>query len=151
MAFRIASCGERWLDLAVCVAVLGLGMLRADPVKTAKAESLPQYDAGAAVELSAVVVEVRKSAKDTALTGVSLVVKTESDATLEVYLAPADFFKTFEIVFRKGDRIHIVGSKVKFAGGTIVLAREVRRETATIYLRNRNGQPYWLLVGKASS
>ena len=62
---------------------------------------------------------------------------------MSVYLGPAEFIESFGLTFRKGDNLHITGSKVRNSGDSIVLAREVRRDSATLYLRNRNGDPYW--------
>ena len=35
------------------------------------------------------------------------------------------------------------GSKIKFNGSQVVLAREVRLESTTVYLRDDHGVPYW--------
>jgi hypothetical protein len=137
---------------AVTLCVLALGTITAGPAKDAvKTEQEPKYDAGTVIDFGAVVVEVREVQKGNPLGGVNLMVRTESDATWSVYLAPADFVKSFEITFRKGDNIHVIGSKVKFGADIVVLAREVRRESATLYLRGRNGEPYWTTAGKPAS
>lgn len=137
---------------AAYICVLALGTMLAPPAGgTVKTENLPQYDPSTVMDFAATVLEVREVPKDNPLSGVNLLVKMDSDATIGIYLAPADFFRSFEIAFRKGDMIHVIGSRVKFAGENILLAREVRRDSATIYLRDRNGQPYWLLMGKPPS
>ena len=53
------------------------------------------------------------------------------------------YLKDFNTHFAKGDRIQVKGSKVKYNGGTVVLAREVRSEATTVYLRDEQGVPYW--------
>jgi hypothetical protein len=108
-----------------------------------KTQPEPRYDPATVVDLPVVVTEVRAAAGENGLDGVRLIARTEADATIDVYLGPASFLKEFEITFAKGDRIQIIGSKVKFAGGSIVLAREVRKDSSTLYLRSKNGDPYW--------
>ena len=94
-----------------------------------KTEPEPRYDPATVVDLLVVVTEVRAATGENGLDGVRLVARTEADTTIDVYLGPASFLKEFEITFAKGDRIQIIGSKVKFAGGSIVLAREVRKDS----------------------
>ncbi|MFN7994497.1 MAG: hypothetical protein U0Q18_12900, partial [Bryobacteraceae bacterium] len=71
-----------------------------------------------------------------------LIVKKGSEA-LDVYLGPKDYVKQFELRFAKGDRIQVAGSKVRYGSGYLVLAREVRKEDATLYIRDRKGEPNW--------
>jgi hypothetical protein len=102
-----------------------------------KTEPAPRFDPSAVVNFEATVLEVKTSAV------VTLLVKTDTESSVDVYLGPVDFVKSFDITFRKGDRIHVAGSKVKSAGVTLVLAREVRKDSTTLYLRGKNGDPYW--------
>jgi hypothetical protein len=39
--------------------------------------------------------------------------------------------------------VQVKGSKIKFNGASTVLAREVRMESNTLYLRDDHGVPYW--------
>ena len=119
-------------------------VLRAAEKSPGKADAGPRYDTSSVTTFEAIVSEVRQGAKDSVPEGVSLVVKTDSDAVWTVYLGPVDFVNSFEITFKKGDRIHITGSKLKLSGGEVlVLAREVRKDSSTLYLRGKEGQPYW--------
>jgi hypothetical protein len=63
--------------------------------------------------------------------------------TVDVYVGPSDFVKRFDVVFTQGDAIEVVGSKVKFDGAAVVLAREVRRGSITLVLRDNRGMPFW--------
>jgi hypothetical protein len=134
MTFRIA---------VGAIGVLSLGVaLWAAENSPGKADPGPRYDTQTVIAFEAVVSEVRT--KESMPEGVSLMVKNDSDAAWTVYLGPADFVKGFDITFKKGDRIHVTGSKVKLGGGEVlVLAREVRKESATLYLRGKEGEPYW--------
>jgi hypothetical protein len=131
----------------VCFSALVVsGLWAAVDRPAAKVEQEPKYDAATVVDFEAVVIDTREVAKENPLCGFHLQVKTESDSTLGVYLGPSDFVKSFEIVFKKGDRIHIVGSKVKLGGEPVVLAREIRKDSATLYLRGKDGAPYWVVA-----
>ena len=68
--------------------------------------------------------------------------KSETQS-IDVYLGPTAFIKDFEVTFAKGDRVHVIGSKVKYAGRPLILAREVRRDSTTLYLRDERGTPNW--------
>lgn len=143
MTFRAAVC---LLGSLVLSAALG-----SPPKDAAKTEPEPKYDPATVIDFDAVVIEVKEVQRENPLSGVNLVVKTESDATMGVYLGPADFLKSFELYFRKGDRIHIAGSKVKYGNDSVVLACEVRKESATLFLRDRKGTPSWQPSGKPAS
>ena len=117
--------------------------------QTPQAEPEPRYDTNsiAAINVMVVVAGQREVAKGNPLSGTHLLVrpesaKTDSD-TLDVYLAPADYLKDFEVAFVKGDRLQVTGCKVKYGGNSMILAREVRRDTTTLYLRDNRGNPFW--------
>lgn len=136
MAFRIA---------VGLIGILALGVvLRAAEKSPGKVDPGLRYDTSSVVTFEAVVSEVRQGAKDLVPDGVNLVVKNESDAVWIIYLGPVDFVKSFEITFKKGDRIHVTGSKGKASNGEVlILAREVRKDSTTLYLRGKEGDPYW--------
>lgn len=107
----------------------------------------PHYDTATNVDVMVVIVEVKDVAVGNPLSGMHLIVRPEMSKTnaetTDVYLAPDDYLKDFGCHFVKGDRVQIKGSKVKFNGGPAVLAREVRLEATTVYLRDDQGVPYW--------
>lgn len=130
--------GLRLLGRLILGGVLGL-LLGSVVVKGVDSPAgAPKFDPATVSTFEAVVVEVREAEKST-----SLQVRGESDASLNVYLGPTAFVKSFDIAFRKGDRIHITGSRVKNGGDVVVVAREVRKESTTLYLRGKDGTPYW--------
>ncbi|SPE37449.1 conserved exported hypothetical protein [Candidatus Sulfopaludibacter sp. SbA3] len=102
----------------------------------------PRYDPGATVEFDGIVTETREVPRSSPMRGLHLTVDTGRES-LDVYLAPMEFMKGFDFSFAKGDRINVTGSKVKFNGGAVVLAKEVRRQGQTVYLRDASGSPYW--------
>jgi len=112
------------------------------PGQTVKPPQEPRYDPTTIIEVLATVTDLREVPRGSPLAGVHLAVKTDKEA-LDAYMAPADFLKEMGVSFVKGDRIQIVGSKLKFGDGPLVLVREVRKQNSTLYLRDQNGTPYW--------
>jgi hypothetical protein len=51
--------------------------------------------------------------------------------------------KEFEISFSPGNATQIIGARVPFGGGHVVLAREVRKGEVYLYLRDNSGHPNW--------
>ncbi|HVP46862.1 MAG TPA: hypothetical protein VMT32_09770 [Bryobacteraceae bacterium] len=110
--------------------------------KAVKVEPEPRYDVATVIDVDATVIDTRVVPQSSPLSGVHLSVKIESE-TIDVYLGPVEFLKDFDITFAKGDKIELIGSKVKFDGARIVLARQVRRDETTLYLRDAKGKPHW--------
>jgi hypothetical protein len=102
----------------------------------------PAYDAANVMNEIVSVVESREVPKGDALGGIHILVKSDS-VTIDVFLGPTEFVKQFEFNVSKGDRVQVAGSKVKFRGADIILAREVRNQQMTLYLRDRKGVPNW--------
>ena len=133
--------------LICCAAPLLVALASPSNQKDAGPAAEPKYDTATNVDFMVVVTEVKDIAIGSPLSGTHLIVRPESSKgtaeTTDVYLAPDDYLKDFGCHFAKGDRIQVKGSKVKFNGGPAVLAREVRLETTTVYLRDDHGVPYW--------
>ena len=126
------------------VAVL-LGALTLPPAPAGPAgmDQEPQYNPALVVDVEATVLEVRDVPQiKNSLGGIFLLVKTDRE-TIDAFVGPADFLKDFDIIFARGDRIQIIGSRVRSGEAFIILAREVRRRERTLYLRTRNGEPNW--------
>jgi hypothetical protein len=102
----------------------------------------PKYDPATTVEFSAVVLEVREVPRNSPMRGLHFTVENGKES-LDVYLGPVEFMKQFDFTFAKGDRIQVVGSRIKTAASPLVLAREIRRQSQTLYLRDSGGTPYW--------
>ena len=110
--------------------------------KAVKLVEDPRYEVATVIDVDATVIDIREVARSNPLSGLHLTVKIESD-TMDVFLGPVDFLKVFKITFAKGDKLEIIGSKIKFGGAHIVLARLVRRDETTLYLRDAKGKPHW--------
>jgi hypothetical protein len=134
----IRSMSFRGVLLSIALAAAGL----VAPGQTAKPQQEPRYDPATIIDVLATVTDLREVPRGSPLAGVHLTVKTDKEA-FDAYVAPADFLKEMAVSFVKGDRIQIVGSKVKFGDGPVVLVREVRKQNLTLYLRDQKGTPNW--------
>jgi len=133
--------------LFICAAPLLLALAASSNQKDTAPTAEPRYDTTTNVDFMVVVADVKDVPVGSPLSGMHLIVRPESakgnSETTDVYLAPDDYLKDFGCHFSKGDRIQVKGSRVKFNGGPAVLAREVRLEATTVYLRDDHGVPYW--------
>jgi hypothetical protein len=132
---------------ALCSLAPLLMALAATSDRKVPAETEPHYDTATTIDMMVIVTEVREVPAGNPLSGYHLIVRPESaktgSETMDVYLAPADYLKDFDCHFAKGDRSQVKGSKIKYNGSTLVLAREVRLNSTTLYLRDERGVPYW--------
>jgi hypothetical protein len=102
----------------------------------------PRYDPATLVDIYGNIQDIRDTGKSGPLPGIHLVIKTDS-GTFDLYLGPSNFVMAFEELFQKGSRIEVIGSRVKSAGVDNILAREIRRSELTLYLRDKEGRPFW--------
>lgn len=132
------------LALAVWIGMAGAS-LAADIKDPAK--SGPAYDAATVVDVTGVIIEVRELPKGNALEGVNLTIKVKND-TFNVYVAPVEFLKMLDAKFAKNDEVQVAGSKVKFDGAELILAREVRLGKVSLMVRDKDGSPFWKYFSK---
>ena len=128
------------------VPALGIALAAAGN-KPSEQPAEPRYDTATTVDVSMIVVETREVAKGSPLAGTHLMVRPESarpdTEAQDVYLAPTEFIKMFNLTFHSGDRIEVIGSKVKLGTVPVILAREVRRSDTTLAIRDTRGDPVW--------
>ncbi len=107
----------------------------------------PRYDTATVVDLRVVAVEMRETPDGKALAGLHLMARLESAKSdsdlIDIYLGPVAFIKDFNFPFGPRERLEVVGSKVRVAGGSVILARELRHGTDTLYIRDKAGEPFW--------
>ena len=75
--------------------------------------------------------------------GTHLILKVAGGNTIEVHLATTKFVKSYDLVFKKGDAVQVVGTKVQFEGVETIFAREVIRGGDTFVFRDKDGAPVW--------
>jgi len=119
-----------------------------DTAKDPKAAG-PGYDTTKVVEIQGKVSAVREDPKGSAMEGLHLTLQAGTE-TLDVYIGPPEFVKVFEVTFKPGDQIRVIGAKVDFEGSKVVLARELTIGTVTILCRDKDGEPLWKYFLKPS-
>jgi hypothetical protein len=77
-----------------------------------------------------------------ALSGVHLVLST-AEGTVHVHAGPASYLASKNAAFKKGDKVEVIGSRIKGEGFEAVLARQIRKGAQTVTLRNEAGKPLW--------
>ena len=108
------------------------------------AAGVPQYNVKSETDFVGTILKVREIPAGEAFAGIHLTMQTKNE-TIDVFLGPADFIKLMAMPLRQGLRdVGITGSKVKFEGNDLVLARELRVEKTVLSLRDDTGFPNWL-------
>jgi len=65
------------------------------------------------------------------------------DDVVDLYFCPKSFMDDMGVSFSKGDEVAFTGSKVKYGGTDLILAREVVKGSDTLVLRDDKGNPVW--------
>lgn len=110
----------------------------------------PKYDVAKEVTIKGTVEEIKEVPNPKGQIGIYLMVKSGGE-TLEVRLCPNSFLKEFEVAFKKGDQLTIVGSKVRVDEKDVILAREIEFGNNKIVLRDQKGVPVWTWLTKGGS
>jgi hypothetical protein len=110
----------------------------------------PKYDVANEVTIKGAVEEIKEVPNPKGQIGIYLMMKSGGDI-LEVRLCPNSFLKEFEVAFKKGDQLTIVGSKVKVEEKDVILAREIEFGNNKIVLRDRQGVPVWTWLTKGGA
>lgn len=98
----------------------------------------PTYEKSAEVSVKGTILSIVISADDS----VYLRVRSRGK-TLNVYVAPQRFLKFVGIIYKPGEKVEIVGSRVTSKGAPLVLARTIKRPGQDVTLRNADGTTVW--------
>jgi hypothetical protein len=63
--------------------------------------------------------------------------------TLDVQLGPRRFLKFLGIIYKEGEKVEVIGSRITVEGTTLLLARMVKRTEDEIHFRDSQGNPAW--------
>ena len=74
--------------------------------------------------------------------GTHILLKTDKE-DLDMHLGPTAFVTQSGFTFAKGDRIEVLGSRVRVGATDALLAREVQKDGKTLVLRDASGIPKW--------
>ena len=102
-----------------------------------------RYDPATVVNITGVVEDIREVLAPPAVRGIHFLIKAETGGVVDAYLGPTWFVQEFVSNFGKRSEVQVIGSKVKSGNSVIVLAREVRKGEITLYLRDKDGNPFW--------
>jgi len=106
------------------------------------AETPPKYDLHTETKMKGTVEEVKLPAKGSEKEVVHLLMKN-GDGVVDLYFCPKSFMDDMGVSFSKGDELAFTGSKVKYDGADLILAREVLKGSDTLVLRDDKGNPVW--------
>ncbi|HLA11031.1 MAG TPA: hypothetical protein VJ023_10605, partial [Pyrinomonadaceae bacterium] len=101
---------------------------------------MPRYDTATEVTMWGTVEGIENQTGKMGWNGTHLIVKFEAE-TLTVHLGPSNYLVQQRFSFAKGDWIKVTGSKIKFEGANVLVAREIRKAEKVLTLRNRHGIP----------
>lgn len=104
--------------------------------------TMPRYDTSTEVTAKGVVESVDSPTGRMGWNGTHLVVKFDAE-TLPVHVGPSAYVEQKGFSFVQGDQIEITGSKIKFEGNDVIVAREIRKGDKVLTLRNKQGIPAW--------
>ncbi len=108
------------------------------------AAGVPQYNVKAETDFVGTILKVREVPVGEAFAGIHLTIQAKGDP-IDVFLGPADFIKLMAMPLHVGMKdVGITGSRVKFEGNDLVLARELRIEKTVLSIRDETGFPNWL-------
>lgn len=113
----------------------------------------PAYDPKTEITLTGTVSEIQQMTMPQApppgrgpmmsgMGGVHLTLTTK-DGSKDVRLGPSAYLVEKSFTIHKGDTLEITGSLVKMGGAEAVIAREVKKGSETLVLRDKNGMPLW--------
>ena len=120
--------------------VLGIGAYTA--LGQAPGPGSRMYDPKTETTVTGVVQGVKEVAGGGRGTGTHLVVKTDS-GVIEVHVGPSWYPKQQNCEFKKDDEVKVLGSKVKFEGADVLIARQIKTSDKTWTLRDAQGIPAW--------
>ncbi len=134
----LSGCRHKILFLLVLLATLVLTPSALLVAQTGP----PKYDLHTEIKLKATVDEVKLPAKENGKDVVHLMMKN-GDQVVDLYFCPKSFMDDMGVSFSKGDEVAFTGSKVKYGGAYLILAREVVKGSDTLVLRDDKGNPVW--------
>lgn len=131
--------------LLAFIAIVSFPALAGSPhPQASNGNGAPKYDLATEAKIAGVVQEVKTyQCKISGALGTHLLVKTDSGEVIEVHVGATKFMNNYGFTFNVGDKVTIVGSKVKFDGKDTIIARTLEREDMNMTFRDPQGKPLW--------
>lgn len=126
------------------IRLLVLAMLALPATCSQATGNAPKYDKSTEVKVSGVVTDVKDyDCPISGTLGAHVSIQPEQGPAIEVHVAATKYVKNYEMVFAKGDKVEVLGSRVQFNGADAIIAREITRGQDTFTFRDGNGKPLW--------
>jgi DNA/RNA endonuclease YhcR with UshA esterase domain len=133
----------RTILFAAIIAAIIAVTARVAAQDNATQQNVPRYNIAQEHTVQGVVLEVKDYHCPVSGTiGTHFSLRTDR-GDFEVHMAPAKFFKDYEILIRKGMDVSVTGNTVEFNGKPAVIARLVRMGRETFAFRDDKGHPNW--------
>lgn len=129
------------LVLATVLAALGTISTFAQ-ASQAPGKETRMYDPKTETTITGVIQEVKEIAGPGRSTGTHLVVKAGKEV-VDIHVGPTWYLKQQKYAFAKDEQIEVTGSKVKYEGADVIIARQIKKGDDTWTLRNKQGVPLW--------
>jgi hypothetical protein len=111
---------------------------------------MPAYEAAAELSVKGVVEVLNTPDCPGGRVGVHPILRS-AGAQVEIHLGPQPFLAKEKFALAVGDSIEVIGSKVKYQGREVILARQVSKGDRTLKLRDMSGKPVWSMpMGRRS-
>ena len=123
--------------LTVLSAISALGQADQGPRKGS-----PIYDPKTETTITGAIQEVKEVPGPGRGTGAHLIVKA-GDEVGDIHVGPTWYLKQQNYAFAKGEQIEVLGSKVKYQGADVIVARQIKKDGNTWTLRDTQGIPVW--------
>ncbi|HEX7330539.1 MAG TPA: hypothetical protein VF290_03515 [Pyrinomonadaceae bacterium] len=103
---------------------------------------MPHYNTAAEVTLLGTITKVDTHMGRMGWKGTHLVVSFDAE-TLDVHVGPSKYVAQQAFSFSAGEQIQVTGSRIKFEGSDVLIAREIKKGEQVLTLRNSQGIPVW--------
>ncbi|MFN7959967.1 MAG: hypothetical protein U0002_01720 [Thermoanaerobaculia bacterium] len=105
---------------------------------------MPNYELATEVRLSGTVVQLLELTSPLGSKGLHFLFRPlDGSPAIEVHVAPLRYVRQEGFVFSVGDALEVLGSRVRCDRNLAILAREIKRGTSTLVLRDEKGFPLW--------
>lgn len=99
------------------------------------------YNPRTEVTLRGIVHEVKQMKDVQTVTHLGL--RTADHAPIEVHLGPSAWVAGQSVTFEVGDELEVIGSRVKYGGSDVMVARQIRKGNEVLILRDTQGRSRW--------
>ena len=110
--------------------------------RNGQSPGMPKYDASSEFALNGTLTKFESHVGRMGWNGTHLVVSFGAE-TLPVHVGPSNYLAQQGFSFVAGDQIEVTGSRIKFEGSDVLLAREIKKGGKVLTLRNAQGIPAW--------